>query len=85
MKIPFHRTRNKAMALLAKPPTGRARNAPQGEPEYVFGSDGSIMVRERPTLEQARAAAEAILRDMDDRGDGEYARDALVVVRRRFG
>ena len=57
----------------------------RGKPALSLEADGSIMIREEPNSEQARAAAQAILAGMRQRESGETAREALAAVRERLG
>jgi prevent-host-death family protein len=57
----------------------------QGKPAVTLQSDGSIMIREEPTSERARGAAQAILTAMRQRAGGDTAREALAAVRKRLG
>jgi antitoxin (DNA-binding transcriptional repressor) of toxin-antitoxin stability system len=57
----------------------------QGKPGVTLQSDGSIMIREEPTSERARGAAQAILTAMRQRAGGDTAREALAAVRKRLG
>jgi antitoxin (DNA-binding transcriptional repressor) of toxin-antitoxin stability system len=57
----------------------------RGKPSLTLEPDGSIMVREEPTAEQARTAANSILAAMRQRAEGETARTALATVRERLG
>ena len=85
MKLSLTGSRRKALAILTKGRKAVPAPANRNQPSYFIEPNGSIMVREEPTTQQARAAAQAILDDLHDRGIGESAKEALLAVRKRLG
>jgi antitoxin (DNA-binding transcriptional repressor) of toxin-antitoxin stability system len=86
MKLSITRARRQLFQVINAVQQGRRVTVTRrGKPGFTLEPDGSIMIREEPAPEQARAAAQAILTAMRQRADGETAREALTAVRRRLG
>jgi antitoxin (DNA-binding transcriptional repressor) of toxin-antitoxin stability system len=86
MKISITRARRRSLQVFDTVRRGtKVTVTRRGKPSLTLEPDGSIMVREEPTAEQTRAAAQSILAAMRDRAGGETAREALTAVRRRLG
>jgi antitoxin (DNA-binding transcriptional repressor) of toxin-antitoxin stability system len=86
MKLSITHARRQLFRVINKVQQGHSVTVTRrGKPGLTLEPDGSIMIREEPTSDRARAAAKAILTAMRQRAGGETAQEALAAVRKRLG